>query len=549
MRRILPTLIVAVLLVHTSSSIWAAWLKTPGDVLWGILEAIEEKGPADENIESLEGFVEIYHNSSMADEALIRLSQLLIKKKRFEKAALYCEKLLSDFPLSPYKDEALYLLGYSSYRMGKIEDASTSLTAVVDSPTSTLTQKVKATIILNTIADVEELLSIPDRPHLVGAVLPLEGTYRKFGEKALKGMLLAAGVFNEEGRNNVEIKVVNTMDTEESLESSIEGLTDDNRLKGIIGPLLSKNATRVAHISQENSIPLIALSQKEDLPQMGSYIFRNFLTPGAQAETIARYAVEVLGKMRFAILYPENNYGRVLRREFKEAVEELGATVVGELSYTPGKKDFAQELRTLFGIEVEEQIIGRRHVARYTPTVEVDALYIPDYYPSVVQIAPYLAFYNIKEIQLLGSNGWNSPRLPQLAGEYVEGAVFVDGFFPQSKRWATEEFVAKFKNTFDYTPGIIEAQAYDASMIMFEAIESASMRIFIKEAIGNIVNFEGATGTIQFSPRGEAIKELFLLKIEGRRIVEIEEPWAELKKNTEETELTEDRLPEATMEE
>lgn len=542
MKRTLAILIVALLLA--SGAVQASWLKTPKDVLWGIFEAIEERGSTDENIERLQDFIGAYPNSAVTDEALLRLSELLIKKKRFEKAASYCEKLLSDFPLSPYKDEALYLLGYSNYRMGNIADASSYLASVVDSPTATLTQKVKATIILDTIADVERLLSVPEPPHLVGAVLPLKGAYRKFGEKALKGILLAAGVFNEGGKDNVEIKLINTVDLEEPLESAIEELIYDNRLGGIIGPLLSKNATEVARFSQDHGVPLIALSQKEGLPSMGDYVFRNFLTPRAQADTIAGYAVKVLGKKSFAILYPENNYGRVLKREFRRAVEELGAVVVGELSYKPGKKDFAQELKTLFGIEVEERIIGRRHVARYTPTVEVDALYIPDYYPSVVQIAPYLAFYNIKGVQLLGSNGWNSPKLPQLAGEYVEGAVFVDGFFANSKRWATEEFVRRFKNTFGYTPGIIEAQAYDAAMIMFNAIESASMRMFVKDAIKSTVDFEGATGTIHFSPEGEAIKELFLLKIEGKRIVEIEDPWATLKDDGEDAEVIEETVQE-----
>ncbi len=545
MKRILAISIIVLLLVHHSSSLQASWFKRPQDVLWGIFESIEEEGATEENTERLETFVDAYPSSAVTDEALIRLCELLIEKKRFEKALLYCEKLLSDFPLSPYKDEALYLLGYSNYRMGNIQDASSSLTAVVDSPTSTLTQKVRATIILNNIADVEELLSVPEPSHLVGAILPLKGAYRRFGEKALRGILLAAGVFNQETDSNVEIKVINTVDPEEPLDSSIiAGLADDARLGGIIGPLLSKNAMKVAGLSQENGIPIIALSQKEGLPEIGDYVFRNFLTPRAQAQTIARYAVEVLGKERFAILYPENNYGRILKTEFKQAVEALGATVVGELSYRPGKKDFAEELKTLFAIEVEKHVIGRRHVAKYTPTVEVDALYIPDYYPAIVQIAPYLAFYNIKDIQLLGSNGWNSPKLPQLAGEYVEGAVFVDGFFSGSKRWATEEFVKRFRNTFGYTPGIIEAQAYDASMIMFNAIQSAGMRLFIKDAIKSTVGFEGATGTIHFSPEGEALKELFLLKIEKGRIVEIEDPWAVLKQDTENAEIMENRVDE-----
>ncbi|NIQ94532.1 MAG: hypothetical protein GWN87_10185, partial [Desulfuromonadales bacterium] len=64
--------------------------------------------------------------------------------------------------------------------------------------------------------------------------------------------------------------------------------------------------------------------------------------------------------------------------------------------------------------------------------VDFDALFIPDYADRVGMIAPQLAYYGIEELPLLGINGWNSPDLLRVAGAFVEGAIFVDGFFAYS---------------------------------------------------------------------------------------------------------------------
>ena len=148
----------------------------------------------------------------------------------------------------------------------------------------------------------------------------------------------------------------------------------------------------------------------------------------------------------------------------------------------------------------------------------------------MAQIAPYLAFYGIKDIKLLGAGGWNSPKLIELGGEYVEGAVFVDGFFAGSKRKGASEFVKLFQNSYGYDPGIIEAYAYDGtSVLLIAAKKSGDGRKAIRDALAAISGFEGATGKISFDGNTEAGQELFVLKVEKGSIVEVEaekeKPW------------------------
>ncbi len=52
--------------------------------------------------------------------------------------------------------------------------------------------------------------------------------------------------------------------------------------------------------------------------------YRISLTDTAQAESLAKYAYEKLGKRRAAILYTANDFGTGLMNDFATAFEELG---------------------------------------------------------------------------------------------------------------------------------------------------------------------------------------------------------------------------------
>lgn len=525
MKRGVASAIVLFLFLSSSAFAGSLWRDTTPDNtkerLFSIFSDIESTGPTEGNVKKLEDFVRDLPSSPVTDEAISRLASIYIEKKRFKEAGALYQRLLENFPLSPYKAESLWGLGYSRYRMGDTAGARKTLKEVLSNPSS-LTLMVKAKGLLSAIEGIENP-SKAQRKMLIGAVLPLKGDYSAFGENTLKGILLAAGVFAGGAQSSVEVMVKDSGETEESVEKAMEELKDEGVI-GVIGPLLSSTALPAAHFAQKRGLPAILLSQKEGVPESGDYVFRNFLTPKGQAQKVASYATRTLGLRRFAVLRPENPYGEELSRHFKEAVKKNGGLIVGEVSYPADKRDFAAELKSLFSVKVKEELKGRRRITEYTPAAKIEALYIPDYHTTVAQIAPHLAYYNIKGVQLLGGNGWNSKELLKLAGEYVEGAVFVDGFFPESKRKASAEFVEGFKRAFGYTPGILEAEGHDSAMIMLSSLRTgASDRKALKEEIAKAA-IEGATGAIRFDTSGEAIKELFILRVKKGNIVEVPGP-------------------------
>lgn len=373
----------------------------------------------------------------------------------------------------------------------------------------------------------EATLSVGASPprYAIGVILPLRGEYADFGEEALKGVLLATGVFAKDETPPVEILVKDSGEDPTVTAKAVEDVANDERVIGIVGPLLSGTALEAVRKAQRLRVPIITLSQREDLTKVGDHVFRNSLTPSIQARGIAHYAVDVLGFKRFAILYPENPYGIELVNHFKEEVKKgaqgRAGEVVAEGSYQEGQTDFGKEIRRLFKVKETEKREGRRHIKFFEPTLVVDALYIPDYYDTVTLIVSHLAYYNVKGVRLLGSNGWNSPMLVEQGGRFVEGAVFVDGFFPDSPRPEVRFFVNGFRSTFGVESGILGAQAYDATRILIQLLkEGREDRGRIKEGLARLKGFKGATGTITFEG-GEAVKGLFILTVRDGRIVEV----------------------------
>lgn len=383
----------------------------------------------------------------------------------------------------------------------------------------------------------------------IGVILPLSGKYALFGEQALKGILLAAGIFETAGvkgaaeqdnakiANNVEIIIKDTRDDPSASTKAVEELAltslslfskrEQGGVVGIIGPLLSITATDAAKKAQELKVPVITLSQKQGLTGVGDYIFRNFLLPSDQARAVAAYAINRLNYKRFAILYPNNLYGTELANFFKEEVKKGKGEIVAEEQYKEGQTYFGKEITKLFKIKETEKKEGRKKTKLFEAAVAVDAIYIPDYFDTIGLIVPHLAYYNIKDVKFLGSNGWNSSKLIEMAGKYVEGSVFVDGFFSGSQRETTAKFVSDFKNIYGTEPGIIEAQAYDAVKIMLETIRNSqesgikSQKDEVRDNLSNLKGFPGATGNITFDINREALKNLFILTVKNGRIVEV----------------------------
>lgn len=157
------------------------------------------------------------------------------------------------------------------------------------------------------------------------------------------------------------------------------------------------------------------------------------------------------------------------------------------------------------------------------PPFEFEALFIPDFADRISVIAPQLAYYGIEDVPLLGINGWNSPELLRTVGSFVEGAVFVDGFFAYSPYPFVKEFVDRYYAKYGEIPTFLQAQGYDATGILLTLLDNPEIRTRddLRLALSQMQTYAGVTGATTFNRIGEAQKVLYLLQVRKGNIEQL----------------------------
>lgn len=382
---------------------------------------------------------------------------------------------------------------------------------------------------------VEEWLKV--EMTTVGCVLPLSGRYQAYGDRVLRGLVMAAQDLRTmvSDAGDIQLIIRDSGGDPDLAIAAVRDLVLEHRVAAIIGPLSRVAAEAAAKEAEKLWVPIITLSQKEGVNEIGDFVFRYFLSNEQQARALVEYAVLGLGYRRFAILYPNDNYGTRLVQLFWDQVDRLGGEVRGVEAYEPSQTDFADQIKKLVGLyyprpESEMPDQSREGAAdanleeELLPIVDFDALFIPDAYNQVGLIAPQLAYHDVTGIKLLGTNLWNSPKLVEMAAPYLQNSLFVDGFFTESSLPLTSQFVAHYLESFGDRPGYLEAQAYDTMRLLVDGLNQPGVtsRPALRNALLGIQSLTGVAGAASVSPDGEVHKPPFFISIRRRRMEEIQ---------------------------
>jgi ABC-type branched-subunit amino acid transport system substrate-binding protein len=158
------------------------------------------------------------------------------------------------------------------------------------------------------------------------------------------------------------------------------------------------------------------------------------------------------------------------------------------------------------------------------PIVDFDALFIPADFQTVGLLAPQLAFYDVNEVLLVGSDGWNSPWLVELGEHYVEGALFTGGFVHDLEDPQIRELSEKYWLTFGEDPQALAVQAYDAARIIRTGIESGEVsdRSSLREYLMNLEDFPSVEGPLTTDENGDILQRPNILTVVNGKIERFE---------------------------
>jgi ABC-type branched-subunit amino acid transport system substrate-binding protein len=412
-----------------------------------------------------------------ADLAQLRLASMLVQQRSYRDAVKVSKDFLDRFPNHPERTRAEMLFN----------EASTGLT-------------------------------LPR--YFVGALVPQTGQLAFFGDRVLKGIQLAVLTYNQQNADNrVELVV---KDTEGVADKAVAGMNElaSKNIVAAVGPVTTREEEGLAPVLDNLHIPVIRpTASRSGFSFKSSWIFRNALTIDSQARAAAEYAAAMKLK-RFVIFYPDEPYGKDLYHLFIKDLERK-AEILASIAYPPDTKDFGPYIRRVMEIDFrsrkiiipEDEAERKKLFAEYTPGF--DALYLPGSADRVGLLIPQLAFYNITDRAMLGSDNWHSQDLIERAGRYADGAVFFDGFFPESTDPAIKAFVDAYRSAYHEEPDILSAQAYDAAMMIFSQLKQGKENpAAIGDGLLAVKDYPGVSGSATFDGSWEARKKLFLIKIE-----------------------------------
>jgi ABC-type branched-subunit amino acid transport system substrate-binding protein len=412
-----------------------------------------------------------------ADLAQLRLAALLIEQRQYQEANRLMKGFLDKFPAHPEKTRAEMLLN--------------SATAGLTAPR-----------------------------YYMGALLPQSGQLAFFGDRVLKGIQVAINAYNlQEPENRVELLVKDTEGSPDKAVAAMNELASKN-IVAAIGPLLTKEAEAIARLLDKLKIPVITpAASGEGIGKLSPWLFRNALTNASQAAAAAQYSLEQR-LYKVVIFYPDDAYGKDLARLFTKDLERK-AEVLAAVAYPPDVKDFGPYVRKVMEIDLrsrkilipEDEAERKKLFQDYTPGF--DALYLPGYADRVGLLIPQLVFYNITGITLIGSNNWHSPDLIERASRHADGAVFVDGFFPESTDPAAKTVFDAYRSAYQEDPDVLSAQAYDAAAMVLSLLkEHKDTPQAVRDGLMVLKDFPGISGATTFAGTGEAQKKLFLIKVQ-----------------------------------
>jgi ABC-type branched-subunit amino acid transport system substrate-binding protein len=372
----------------------------------------------------------------------------------------------------------------------------------------------------------------------IGVLLPLSGKYETVSQKVLRGLELGLGIFDE-GGSPFKLSIRDSGTNPQKAANAVEDLVLKDHVIAITGSLLSKTAPIIAKRSNEIGVPSIHLSQISGLTDEGPLVFQNSITSKALVQRVVSVAMEQMNLKRFALLFPNDAYGVEYANLFWDEVVKRGGSVTAAQSYNPQETDFRDSIKRLVGTYYVEdrETEYKQRLKKWTeankgraraevpedllpPIVDFDALFVADGPKALGQIAPMLNYVGVKNLQLLGTNLWNSAEFLRRGQKNVEGAVFADAAINYSDQLAHSQFYALYQKVFGEKPGLFEAEGYETAMILKQLItRGADDREELAEALQKLGSFSTIGGEALMTPERQIQKPMVALTVKDGKIV------------------------------
>jgi branched-chain amino acid transport system substrate-binding protein len=341
----------------------------------------------------------------------------------------------------------------------------------------------------------------------LGANLEMTGTNATFGQSATNGAKLAIKEVNAKGGvlgKKISLVVADNKSEAAEAANAMQKLISQDKVLGVIAPIASSSVIAGAQVNMDGKV--LAISPTASNPKVTvdpatgktrDYLFRAAFIDPFQGSVMANFATKTL-KGKTAALYIDNSsdYAKGLGQFFKETFIKNGGTIVAEEAYLAKDTDFKSTLTKI-------------------KAANADIIFVPGYYQEVGMIVKQGREIGIKAA-ILGGDGWDSAKLPEIAGaEALNNTFFANHYSPDDNSPAIKTFVDSYKAEYGETPDAFAALSYDATMMIIEAIKRAGSEdtVKIKDELAKTKDYQAVSGIITLNETHDAVKSAVVIEM------------------------------------
>ena len=326
----------------------------------------------------------------------------------------------------------------------------------------------------------------------VALLLPLSGNVN--AQQVAKAMKQAGelALFDFD-KPNVKLIPKDTHGTPDGARQAAQDAIKDGA-ELVIGPLFANEVSAVAPVAQAANVPVLAFSSDRNVAGNGVYLMS--FVAGSDVPRIISYAVSK-GKTRFAALFPQNDYGRLVEQAFNRAVQENRAQVVMAKSYPPEANGMMSPVKEIASL------------AKKGAPPQVDAIFIPASGDTLPSLAPLFPYYEVdtQTVKFMGLSGWDYIGVGKEAA--LQGGWFAA---PDPKGW--QDFTKRYAETYGDTPPRLASLSYDAVSLAISLSTNPAGQRFAASELTRSSGFQGVDGLFRLRADGTAERGFAIMEVQ-----------------------------------
>ncbi len=334
---------------------------------------------------------------------------------------------------------------------------------------------------------------------ILGHTVPITGASAAEGGYYMKAAKLAVKQINQAGGikgKKINLVMEDSQSSNPGALAALNKLVEQDKVLVILGPIKSTQILAISDAVKSFRVPMAIGGTNYSLTRKGNpWLFRCRPDDSIAAAGMVKYIKEDMKVSKVGILHDTDAFGTGGADLVEQGCKATGMTVVKREKYTTKDKDFTAQLLSLKNAGAQVMVV-------YGTNPE-DVATIQRQYRQLG--SPY---------RYLGSPSSAMKDCLTLAKESAEGLLAITDYVPGESEVA-RKYAADYQKEFNENMDPTSAWNFDAVHIFAYAIQKAGEdRAHIMKAILAIKDYKGVLGTYSFTPNGDGLHEVSVIRIE-----------------------------------